>query len=166
MASRKTWVWVFVGLTVAAVAGLVAVAAAGVYFVTRHISTEETTGAEAIRAFDTVRVTFKGERPLYELDAAEQPRVTRPLQSLPTSTDAPRHLRILAWDPDEQRLIRVALPFWMLRVGKQTLHISPQDAALDLSRLGLDIAELERIGPALVYDMRHEDGARVLLWTQ
>jgi hypothetical protein len=36
----------------------------------------------------------------------------------------------------------------------------------DFQRLNLDVDELERIGPALVFDFRNQDGVRVLLWTQ
>ena len=36
----------------------------------------------------------------------------------------------------------------------------------DFERLNLDVDELERIGPALVFDFRNQDGARVLLWTR
>jgi hypothetical protein len=40
------------------------------------------------------------------------------------------------------------------------------DEGFDLEHLNLDGEELARIGPALVFDYRDRDGARVLLWTQ
>jgi hypothetical protein len=166
MGSRKTWVWIIVGVLGLCLFGLILVAGAGVYFVTRHISTERSTSTEAIQAFDAVRASFPNQRPLYELDAAEQPRVARPLGELPTSTSRPQSLRMLAWDPDKQRLVKVSLPFWILRLKKSRMDVVGRERGFDLERLDLDGEELERIGPALVFDFRDQDGVRVLLWTQ
>jgi hypothetical protein len=166
MASRKTWVWILVGTAGVGLVGLIVVAGAGVYFVTRHISTEKSTSAEAIRAFDAVRASFPNQKPLYDLDNAERPRVARPLNKIPTSQSKPDHLWVLAWDPDDERLVKVSLPFWVLRLGKRKMEIIGKDGGFDLERLNLDGEELERIGPALIFDFRDRDGVRVLLWTQ
>jgi hypothetical protein len=165
MAPRKTWIWIVVGSLVAGVLALIAVAGAGLYFVSKHIHTEPTTSGAALRAFDDVAARFSGRRPLYELDSAEQPHLAQPLEDLPTAGAAPDALRILAWDPEEQRLVRVSLPLWMLHVGHAKMALAGDDV-FDLGRLQLDGNELRRIGPALVFDFRSRDGVRVLLWTQ
>ena len=90
MASRRTWVWVVVGTGGVCLVGLIAVAGAGVYFVSRHISTERSTSADAIRAFDGVKATFPDQRPLYELDNEERPTMPRPFSEFPTSAKRPR----------------------------------------------------------------------------
>jgi hypothetical protein len=166
MASQKTWVWVVVGIAGFGLLGLILVAGAGVYFVTRHISTERSTSGEAIRSFDEVKVSFQNQKPLYELDSAERPMMTRPFSEIPTSPTKPQHLRLLAWDPHDERLVRIALPFWMLRMHKAKMDLGRDGATFDLEHLNLDGAELERIGPALLFDYRERDGARVLVWTQ
>jgi hypothetical protein len=167
MASRRTWVWVLVGVGGLGVVALVAVAAAGAYFVTNRIQTETSTSVDAMHAFQAVTDRFGGATPLYEVDAADHARPTRPLEALPSSHTPPQDLWLLAWDPGDERLVRIALPFWMLRMGhKQKLSITANHEGFDLRRLNLDIDELERIGSALVVDVRHEDGLRVLLWTQ
>ena len=166
MATRKTWVWIIVGIAGVSLVALIAVAGAGVYFVSRHIRTERMTSADAIRAFDSVKSSFHDQRPLYELDSAEHPRVVRPLMDLPTSNTKPESLWVLAWDPDDERLVKVSLPFWMLSVGRKKMEIAGAGREFDLERLNLDTNELERIGPALLFDLRERDGARVLLWTQ
>jgi len=38
--------------------------------------------------------------------------------------------------------------------------------AFDIKRLNLDIDELQRVGPLLVFDYRATSGERVLIWTQ
>jgi hypothetical protein len=166
MASRKTWIWIVVGAFGAGVIVLVAVAAAGVYFVTQRIHASSATSADAKAAFDGVVDEFLDARPLYELDQTGDPRATRPLGDLPTADDPPDDLNMLAWDPEQGRLVRVALPLWMLRVGQQKLSFSHEHPGFDLDRLDLDIEQLGRISPALVFDYRDETGVRVLLWTQ
>lgn len=165
MAAKKTWVWIVVACLAATVVALIAVAAAGVYFVAHHIQTQRSSSADALAAFDAVTGSFGGRRPLYELDNAEQPRLAQPLADLPTSGTEPDALWILAWDPDDERLVRVSLPLWMLHVGRAKMELAGEHG-FDLQRLDLDGDELRRIGPALVFDFRSREGARVLLWTQ
>src|SRR6185436_4795822 len=136
------------------------------YFVRRDVRTERTTHADAIRAFDDVKARFPVPRPLYELDSSEQPRAVRPLTELPSSAIRPDQLWLLAWDPDEERLVKVSLPFWMLSVGHHKIDLAGHGHDFDLDQLNLDPRELERIGPNLLFDYRDHDGARVLLWTQ
>ena len=157
--------WVVVGAGGVCLFGLIAVAGAGIYFVSRHISSEQSTSAEAIRAFDAVRTSFPDQRPLYELDNEDRPTMPRAFSEFPTSPTRPEHLRLLAWNPDEERLVKISLPFWILRMHKAKLDVGAGEA-FDLEHLKLDGEELARIGPALVFDYRDRDGARVLLWTQ
>lgn len=166
MATRKTWIWIIVGVAGVCLLGLVVIAGAGVYFVAHHVHTEGTSSADAMRSFDAVRATFKEQRALYEIDVQERPRMARATQELPTSTVKPQDLRVLAFDPEKQRLVKVSLPFWLLRMGRQKIDILNGDRGFELDRLNLDVAELERIGPALVFDFRNHEGVRVLLWTQ
>lgn len=166
MATRKTWVWIIVGTLAAVLTCLIAVAGAGVYFVTRHIKTERSSGIEAIRAFDSARALFPNQPPIYELDEDGRPKVLRPLVDLPTSGTKPEHVRVLAWDPDNERLVNLSLPFWMLRLGHSKMDVVGHGKGFDLERVNLDADELERVGPALVFDFRNREGVRVLLWTQ
>ena len=164
MASRKTWI--VVGVLGVGLAALLIAAGATVFFVTRHIQTSRTTNADALRAFDEVRASFGGRRPLYELDQADEPRMVRPLSELPSSSSPPTTLWILAWDPNEERTVKLSVPFWILRMGKKKVSIVEGGTGFDLERLDLDVDELTRVGSALVFDFRGSDGVRALLWTQ
>jgi hypothetical protein len=166
MASRRTWLWVLAGAAGTGVVVLVAAAGAGVYYVTRHVQSEHASSADALRAFDAVKASFGESRPLYELDRADQPRPTRPLHTVPSSAVPPTELRVLVWDPENQRVVKLSLPFWMLRFGRQKFSLPQGHGAVELEHLDLDLQQLERIGPSLVFDYRHSEGARVLLWTQ
>jgi hypothetical protein len=166
MAKRRTWLWIIGGVAATGLVGLVAVAGASVYFVSRHVQAETSTGPKAVDAFDRVTGEFGTRRALYELDAQERPHLTSPLATLPTSPTTPTSLMVQAWDPEKERLVSLSLPFWLLRLGPQHMRVSRRDHSFDFHQLELDFSELERIGPALLLDYRNQDGARVLLWTK
>ena len=165
MATAKTWLWIILGFVGVCVLGLSVVAGAGVYFVSRHINVRETTSAGALQTFDAARATFKTPEPLIELDAFERPREVRHIADLPTSSVAPTDLHVLVWKASDNRLVNVSVPFWMLRLGKQKMDLGDQ-FGFSVDRLHLNVADLERIGPALVLDYRPASGERVLIWTQ
>jgi hypothetical protein len=165
MTTKRTWIWIVAGAAIVFVIVLMALAGSGVYFVTHHIRSERSTSADALHAFDAASASLGSPRPLYELDAADEPHLVRPLSDVPTSASHPDTLYMLAWDPDQSRLVRVSLPFWLLRLGHHKVRVM-HEAGFDFERLNLDVDELERIGPALVFDFRNQDGVRVLLWTQ
>lgn len=161
---KKTWIWVIVGIGFLGLLALFAVAGAGVYFVSRHIETKRATGADALRAFDDARARFRDQRPLVEVEnRGRQPR-TRDLSKVPSSSQRPEHLWILAWDPDDGRIVKISLPFWLLEMGRRQIDVNTD--GFDLKELDLDVKELRRIGPALVLDFRDTSGERVLIWTQ
>jgi hypothetical protein len=73
-------------------------------------------------------------------------------------------MAILVWDPDEQRTVRIALPFWLLKIGKRKIDIGA--STFDFERFRLDVNDLERIGPRLIADFQRPGGERVLVWTR
>lgn len=165
MAVRRKWLWIIGGLFAAVIVVLSVAAGAGIYFVTKNISTRESTGPEAAKAFDEARKTFAAQQPLVELDAMERPRTTRDLSALPTGK-APEHLWVLAWNPREQRIVKVSIPFWLLRMGPRSLDMQGGNGSFNLERLNLDMQQLERVGPQLVADFSVSSGERILIWTK
>lgn len=166
MATAKTWLWILVAFLGLCVLGLVLLAGAGFYFVSQHIALQTTTGAEAVRTFESARAPFKTEQPIVEIDPLERAHLHRQLADLPTSPVKPTGLYVLAWDPDDGRLARIVLPFWVMRLGRQKIDFLNDAHDFNFDRLNLDVAELERIGPALLVDYRTPSGERVLIWTQ
>jgi hypothetical protein len=167
MASKKAWIWVIVGVISACVLALFVLAGAGMYFVTKHIKATRSTSAQALDEFDRERSVFKDQRPLIEIDEFDHVRETRPLGDIPTSAIHPDQLWIMAWNPNEEstRLVKVSVPFWMLRLGRRKFNIIQGDRSFDFDRLNIDVNELERIGPALILDYQRPSGERVLVWT-
>jgi len=165
MPKRKTWVWILVSIAGVSFIAIVGIAIAGIMFVTRHVTTTRATGADAERAFDAAKSQFKDPRPLIELDQVERPRLSRPLSDLATSSTKPQYLWVLVFDYRDERLVKVSLPFWLLRMGRRKIDLGG-DHGFDLDRLNLDVNELERIGPVMLLDHRSSSGERVLVWTQ
>jgi len=162
---RRTWIWVIVGILGCFILGMIAVAGAGVYFVAHHFAVERTTSSNALRTFDTTRATFATAKPLIEWDSMDRPREAERVTERPTSSSKPTNLYVLAWNPEDGRLARVTLPFWLLKLGRRKMNFL-DNGDFDFERLEFDVPELERIGPALVLDYRSPAGERVLIWTQ
>jgi hypothetical protein len=164
MAKRRTWLWILVGVLGLGMVSVIGLAGFGMYFVTRHVHAGPSTSADAFRAFDEARAAFKDTPPVFDLDDRDRPRMVRQLTDLPTSKTRPEVVWLLAWDPDEERLVKLSLPFWMLRLGRQKIDIA--SGAFDFERMQLDVNELERVGPVLLFDVHEGSGKRVLIWTQ
>jgi hypothetical protein len=162
--SRKTLIWIIVAVVGFGVVCMIALAGIGMYFVSHHVQARHATTAEAFRAIDDARTRFKDEKPVFEMDALDHPRRLRDWSAMPTSAAKANDVWVLAWDPDRERLARVSIPFWILRLGKRKIDIS--SGGFNFDRLELDVNELQRVGPVLLFDFRTPSGERVLIWTQ
>ena len=162
--SRRTWLWILLTVVGLCVIAVVAGAGFGMYFVRNHVSAATTTPTQAFKAFDAAGARFKDVKPVFEVDDRRHPRLARKLSEMPASAEKAEFVWILAWDPDKQRLVKVSLPFWVLKFGKQKIDI--MEGGFDIERLQLDVNELHRVGPVLLFDFKSSNGERVLIWTQ
>lgn len=159
----KTWVWVVVGIVAAGILFVVAMAGAGIYFFSQNIKHSQATPTAAAAEFESVRARFAGQKPLIELDARGD--FLRANTDRANGSVRPETLYVLAFDPDDGGLVRVKVPFWLLRMKmKGTVNFS--GTGMDLEDLKLTVEDLDRYGPALVLDQRNDGGDRVLVWSQ
>lgn len=170
MALRKqTWIWIAVAVAAAAFLGFIAIVAAGVFFVARQVETEPASAALAERAFAEARARFEGQSPIVQIedrDGIIRTRIDRPPPEVPAGP-APGAIFVMAYDPDEGRIVRLSLPFWLLRLGnKGSLRFSSDNTRLSFEHLNLTVDDLARYGPALLVDQQMPEGERVLIWTQ
>ncbi len=88
----------------------------GYYFFTKHFDTKVTSPASASVEFEQVKAQFTGQKPLIELD--ERGRFLRANPDRPSRSDnrRPEQLYVLAFDPDDERIVKVTIPFWLLRL--------------------------------------------------
>ena len=162
--SKRTWLWIVLAVLGLCVIFVIAIAGVGLYFVSSHVSTKTSTTAEAFSAFDAARAPFKDLPPVYEVDDRERVKQVRKIADLPDGKTRAKQMQVLVWDADRERLVKVSVPFWVLRMGHQKIDIANSD--FELERLQLDVKELERVGPVLLLDLRSRGGQRVLIWTQ
>ena len=162
----KTWVWVVVGIVVVGILGVVAMAGIGIYFFSQNISARTVSATTAISEFDSVRARFSGQRALIELDERGNFLRANTDRKAPENPKRPEYLYVLAFDPDDGSLVRLSIPFWLLRlkVGGATIDLNGRH--MELEDLKLTVHDLERFGPTLVLDQVNDGGDRVLVWSQ
>jgi hypothetical protein len=167
MAKKTPWAVIILGsaaLMLITVVGLVAVAG---YVIYQQFAFKATTATEesAEREFKRIVARFGGEKPYLVMRDGE-PVV---------SEEAGRHpgrpvkaIHILVWNPDDGKVVRLNMPFWLLRMTKGRpikLHSNP-DPEGEPMRLSISAEDLERRGPGLILDHREASGERVLVWAQ
>ena len=161
---KRTWLWIVLALLGLCVIFVIVIAGAGLYYVSSHVNTRTATSAEAFKAFDDARAPFKDVPPVYEIDEHERVKELRKLADLPEGTTRPKDMYVLVWDVDRERLVKVTVPLWVLKMGHQKIDIA--NSQFKLERMQLDVKQLERVGPLLLLDLRGSGGQRVLIWTQ
>ena len=162
----KTWVWVVVALVVVGILGLVAVVGFGFYFASQHIETRAASPGSAAKAFDEVRERFTGQLPLIELDDRGRFRRAHTTRPAPAKVNAPEHLHVLAYDADDGQVVRLRVPFWLLRLKVGGGGINFNGRQMDLEDLRLSVDDLERYGPTLIAEHKAADGSHVIVWSQ
>ena len=162
----RTWVWVVVGLAIACVLGMIAMAGIGFYFFSRHISTSEASPKSAATQFDQVLERFGSKKPLIELDERGEFLRGNPARQASPNARAPESLQVMAFDAADGRIVRVTVPFWLLRMRSGETTIDFNGRRMNLEDLKLTVRELERLGPALIINHRGASGDRVLVWSQ
>ena len=156
--------WIVLGVVGFVVLCVVAFAAFGIYFVSRNLDMTQATATEASESFESVRARFK-DAPIFTVDADERVTLSRPPPDTPPA-ERPTQMHVMAYDRSDERIVRVTVPFWMLRMGRENIRLgSGSGGDIDFERLRITAEELERYGPALLLD--HAEGRnRVLVWTQ
>jgi hypothetical protein len=160
----KTWVWVVLGVVVCGILLVIAMAAAGLWFVKSHVNIQATTVAAASEDFQAVRQRFAAQVPLIELD--DRGRFLHANTDRPNGAKAPETLNVMAFDPHDERVVRMELPFWMLRLRMGGTSFGVGRGNFDLKQMRITVEDLERFGPILILDHKDSEGARVLVWSQ
>lgn len=162
----KTWVWVVLGLFVCGVLFLIGVGAVGYYVVRQTFDTERVTPTAAAAEFDSIRARFAKQKALIELDEDGEFLRANTDREPPANARRPETLIVMAHDPDDGGLVRVRLPFWLLRMNPESGKINFGRDSVNLEDLKLTVKDLERYGPSLILDQRSRGGDRVLVWTE
>ena len=161
-AKNRKVLWIVLGVIGFLIICMLAFAAFGLYFVSRNLDMEQATSTEASESFESVRAKFK-DAPIITLDSEERVTLSRRPPE-PAASERPTMMYVMAYDRDDERIVRVTIPFWMLRLGREKIRLGT-GGDLEFEQLKLTAEELERYGPSLLLD--HVEGTnRVLVWTQ
>jgi hypothetical protein len=160
--TRRTWLLMIAGTLGLMVLCVVVIAGTAVYFVARHVDIEPASGDEALRQFERELARFEGQAPLIIIEG-DDVRLND-MERRP-SEGRLEAIHVLVWDPDDEGLARIRLPFWLLRfVGE--LKLSKHESRFDFERLHVRVDDIERHGPGLILSHTDSDGSRVLVWSE
>jgi hypothetical protein len=166
--TRKTWLSIVIAAVI--VMGMLAITAVGgtAYFFYHHIHATLTPREDAEQQFADARARFAGQRPLIELRRDDEPIVHRELVDKPHAAAKIESLRVLAYDSRAGKLVRVTIPFWLIRLapGKHFSFLNDNGIDFDSDRVRLTYEDLERLGPGLIVDQEDRRGSHVLVWTE
>jgi hypothetical protein len=160
------WAQVLIGVAIVgaflAVGALIAVTA---YF-SQHVAVAETTAGDADTAFEEVRKRFNQRPPLIEMRNGVPHYVAARAEAPATPAQPIKSLHILAWDADEEKLARIEVPWWIVRLKSGPIEFSSYASGLDDAGVSLRPEEIESHGPGILVEMTVKRDHRVLLWTQ
>ena len=160
----KTWVAVLIAVAVVAAVLMIAVVGGSVYWVSRHIDAQATSDASAADELSRTRARFAGQVPLLEIRGRDDVVLRRTARRADARRGEPTTLHVLAFDPDEGRIVRMNMPFWLLRLApgrRLRFGASGVDANVRLT-----LEDVEAGGPGLLVDGRSPDGQQFIVWTE
>jgi len=172
MSTKRLPTWVSVLIASVIIVGVLAVAAVGgaAFFIYRHVNTTFTPRESAEVEFTESRARFEGQRPLIELRHDDNPIIHREFLKEGTPKHRLDALRVLAYDQRARKLVRVSIPFWLLRMAPSKhlsfLNDNGINVDVDSDRVRLTVDDLERRGPGLLLDTQDRRGSQVLVWTE
>lgn len=167
---KRSKSWISIVVAVLGVMLMLAVAAIGgtAYWVYSHVQSQTVAEETAGDRFARVRQQFSGKPPLIEI--LDRNEVVLHQSGAPAlSSSRLQTLHAMVYDSDEQKLVDVHIPFWLLRLapsGGRFSFLNDNGIDIDSDRMRVTIADLERHGPGLVMDHRDRRGSLVLVWTE
>jgi len=166
--SRKTWVSVLIAAVIVVFVLAVAAVGGAAFFIRSHVNTQFTPRQNAEEQFTQARARFAGQQPLVEIQAGDQPVLHRDVQPNAKPGIPLLSVRVLAYDRASGKLVRVSIPFWLLRLAPSQGFSFLSDSGIDVDtdRLHLTLDDVERRGPGLILDTKDRDGSRVLVWAE
>ena len=168
---KRTKTWLTIVAAVLIVIVMIGAAAIGgsIYFFASHVRRTAVEDTEAGDRFARERQRLSTRRALIELDDRDDPVINRSEPATGSADARLRTLRVLVYEPREQRIVDIDIPFWLLRImpsGGRFSFLNDNGINFDSDRTRLTVEDLERHGAGLVLDHRDRRGAQVLVWTE
>jgi hypothetical protein len=162
---KRTWVWIVLGVFVL----FVVLAAGGLFFAVsffrQNMTVTDMSATAADQEFDAARARFSGQQPLIQLVDGRPEYVGERATGGDTSTRLST-MHILAWDDDDEKLVRLAIPFWLLRLKSGPIQLSAYSQGWDDRGVSFRVEDIERHGPGLLLDVDEPNQGRVIIWAE
>jgi hypothetical protein len=167
MAKKTHWGLIILGIAIfTVIVGVSLVAVAG-YFVYQQFAFESQPANEqtARQKFEAVARRFEGQAPLLVIEDGEpvinkdtHRRSRKPIEAL----------HVMVWDPADERVITLNIPFWLIRMtGGRPIRLSAGDRDTAVApELHITADDLMRYGPGLILLHTDAGGERVIVWAQ
>lgn len=162
---RRTWLYVLVAILGTGFMFVVAVVIGGIIIFRNHVHTESV-GPEAARGeFERALAPFAAQVPLLD------PQTGRVQRREPIGQRRPiEQLRVLVYDPDDEELVSLTVPGWLLRLaphGHSSIKVDGVEVLEEPGGEHINVDELERHGPGLILDRNDfKRGGRVVVWAE
>ena len=167
MSKKRSWIPIVLGVIFCVFLIAAALIGAGFYYFVNHVGVETVTAQTAHEEFEKERKAFGNQEPLLILEG-HKVRVNAAEKARPNKSGKRiEDIHILAWDPDEDKLARIRIPFWLLAMKSGgRIRLNSGSRVFESDELPLEIEDLERHGPGLIIDVTDREGQRVLVWAQ
>lgn len=166
IAKKRRWVLIAFGVAVLLVFIGIGVIVGITAWFQQNMQVHGSTDRDAQTEFEAVRKKFGGREPLLELRSGVLQYPSAAAASGAGAGAQIDTLHVLVWDPDEERLTRISLPFWLLRMKSDPIKIGSYASGLDDGGVDLKPEDIEKYGPGVILDTAKADGQRVLVWAQ
>ncbi len=168
MAKKKNWALIILGIVIfVVIVGVAAIVGFG-YFMYRQMEFSTTTTGNPAQEFAEVEARFQGQTPYVEISDADRAEGVVHHELEKTERTPLKRLRVVAYDEREKKLVRVTIPFWLLRLGgNKPINLRSGGSGFDPGvRLTVTSEDLERRGPGLVLDTEGRHGEKVIVWAE
>jgi hypothetical protein len=167
----KNWLWIALGIACFIVMVGVAVIGGLGYMIYQQFSVKAAfvQAQDANHELDQVRAQFAGQSPKLTISETAD---GKPDVKIAPSTSAPpaslTSLHVAAFDPSAHKLVRMTIPFWLLRMAPHgKMQVNGEEVLSHLSTPSgqLTAQDIEALGPGLLVDEIRPGGGRVIIWT-
>ena len=161
----QKWLLIAVGVFVALIfLGLGAIYAT-VTYVQNHFQVAQHTSQEDVaRAFDEVHKRF-GDKPAFMEWKDDRPVLNEAAAKASTTTTPLTTLHVVAYNDDDGNLVRMDIPFWLLRLKKGPINLGTSAGGWT-DRVKITVEDIERFGPGIILEASPRDRGRALLWAE
>ncbi|HEY3383050.1 MAG TPA: hypothetical protein VGK32_14855 [Vicinamibacterales bacterium] len=167
MATKK-WIPIVVGIVIFAAIVGVGVVGGLIYVVRQQVHVQTMSAAGGEDDFNKAVARFEGQKPFIELPGDDSDAATVVHREMEThETGSVKTIQVRIWLREERRLVRLELPFWLMRLGgNKPMKINTDASATGAITLSVTPEEVDRRGPGLL--VRHESrrGERLLVWSE